>query len=49
MDSRKRKRDEKAETHKITKIVKEVDNCVEDYSGIMLRERSRKVSKDGLD
>ena len=36
MDLRKRKLDEKTETRKIQKIEKEVENCVEDYSGIIL-------------
>ena len=36
MDLRKRKLDEKTKTRKIQKIEKEVENCVEDYSGIIL-------------
>ena len=32
MDTRRQKRDEKTETRKMTKIEKEVDNCVEEFS-----------------
>jgi len=43
MDERKRKRDEKAQTQKLQTIKKEVDNCVEEYSKVLLKEHTRKV------
>ena len=49
MDERQRKRDAKAETHKMQKITREVDNCVEEFSSIILKERTRRVSKEELE
>ena len=48
MDSRKKKRDAKAEKTKMVVIEKEVDNCVEENSGLIFKAKSRKVSKDEL-
>ena len=49
MDERRRQREKKEETRKFQEIKKEVDNSVEEYSKILLKEKSRKVSKDELD
>ena len=49
MDERKRKRDEIEQTRKLRTIKKEVDNCEEEYSKVLLKEHTRKLSKIELD
>ena len=49
MDKRRQEREKKDETRKLQSIKKQVENTVEEYSKIILKEKSRKISKDELD
>jgi len=49
MDERKRKLDEKAQTLKLKEIRKEVDICEEEYSKVLIKDQTRKLTKEELD